>query len=313
MSRNVARVVGPLGLARPRSPAASATGRARDARAARGSGRARSRWPFALGAGVEREAEHADSCPAAASRAAASPSRGTGGCARAPSAARTCPRPCGAVGSSGGSPSAMRLALPASMPRTCSSLSRASTRGAQRDQERARLLAVRIVGGVDDLLRRRRGGRGRAGRSGSRPTCRRRRPPCRAKPVGERGEVGDAGVGDDQLRVRVALDEPPRGRRRSAAGRGRRGSGSAPCARRRARRSGESRSSFEQELLRPGMELDAARAAVEHARRLARSGPRRDRGGRTGSSCRSSARRTPASGRCPRGTPDGGRARRGRT
>ena len=47
--------------------------------------------------------------------------------------------------------------------------------GAQRDEQRGRLLAVRVVGRVEDLLRGRSGGSSRAGRSGSRRTCRRRR------------------------------------------------------------------------------------------------------------------------------------------
>ena len=73
--------------------------------------------------------------------------------ARASAARRSC-CPRGAVGSSGGSPSAIRFALPASMPRSCVLVEAGEHRRAQRDQERARLLAVGVVRGVEDLLGR---------------------------------------------------------------------------------------------------------------------------------------------------------------
>ena len=108
-------------------------------------------------------------------------------------------------------------------------------RGAQRDQQRARLLPVGVVRGVDDLLRRDEAVEARAGRSGSRPRCRRRRPRLPANSAASARQVGDAGVGDDQLRAGIPVDEAARGGRRSAAARGRRGSGSARRARRPAR------------------------------------------------------------------------------
>ena len=59
-------------------------------------------------------------------------------------------------------------------------LVRPATRAVRSDDEkRLRLPAVRVVGGVEDLLGRHEVEEHRAGRSGSTPTCRRRRPPCR--------------------------------------------------------------------------------------------------------------------------------------
>ena len=60
--------------------------------------------------------------------------------------------------------------------RSCSSSKPGGLRRAERDQQRARLPAVRVVRGVQRPARAGRGGRSRAGRPRSRPTCRRRRP-----------------------------------------------------------------------------------------------------------------------------------------
>ena len=154
-------------------------------------------------------------------------------------------------------------------------------------------------------------GRSRAGRSGSRRTCRRRRPACR-RGAREAGEVGDAAVGDDQLRVGVALDEVAEvvcDRREAAAAvdqdrdaalGGEREDGSEPVV-------------VQKERLRTRMELDPARAAVEAALGLLDRSSRRGRAARTGSGGRRSARRGRACGRSLHGRRDDGRARRGRT
>ena len=162
--------------------------------------------------------------------------------------------PAPGVGSSGGSPSAIRFALPASMSRMLVVVVAGDARRAQRDQQRARLLAVREVGRVQHLL-----GRDlpveveqvdRAPRRGVEEDAR-----LAGEVAHQRAEVGDPGVGDDQLRVRVGVDEAARGRPRSAAARGRRGSGSARAARRRARTPGASRSSLSRNCCARGCSL----------------------------------------------------------
>ena len=129
-----------------------------------------------------------------------------------------------------------------------------------------RLLAVGIVRGVEHLLRRDaadqveevdrapdRGVEEDAGVTGER--------------LGESREVGDPGVGDDQLRLRVPVDEPREvvGDRRQAA----------PAVDEDGhptlRREGEDRVEpivVQKEALGAGMQLDAARAAVEAAHGL---------------------------------------------
>ena len=106
--------------------------------------------------------------------------------------------------------------------------------------------------------------------------------PGRPREAGrERGEVGDAAVGDDQLGV-VALDELGQavGDRRQAA--------AAVDQDRDAAVGGELEDRREPlvvqvELLRPRVQLDPARAGVEAARRPPRSAPRSGRAGRTAS------------------------------
>ena len=109
-----------------------------------------------------------------------------------------------------------------------------AVRRAERDEERARLLPVGEVGGVDDLLRRdaaveveqvdRAPGRGV---EEDVLAARHRRREVR--------QVGDSRVGDDQRGVGALARRASRGRPRSGAGRGRRGSGSARAAPRPAR------------------------------------------------------------------------------
>ena len=80
-------------------------------------------------------------------------------------------------------------------------------RGPQRDQHRRGLLSVRIVGRVEDLLRRHEPEEAeqvdRAPDGGVEEDAR-----LAGEVARERGEVGDAGVGDDQLRLRVRVHEP---------------------------------------------------------------------------------------------------------
>ena len=139
-------------------------------------------------------------------------------------------------------------------------------RRAQRDQQRARLLPVGIVGGVDDLL----------GRDEVVEAEQVDRAPDRGVEVDaghaaeggrQRGEVGDPGVGDDQLRARVGVDEPAQvvGDRRQAA--------AAVDQDRHAALGGELEHRrqplvVQQELLGTRVELDPARAEVEAARGL---------------------------------------------
>ena len=157
----------------------------------------------------------------------------------------------------------MRFALPASSSTICSSLEPGGARGAQRDQERLRLRAVRVVGRVDDLLGRHEAEEAeqvdRAPHGGVEEDA------CRAGEVtGEPGEVGDAGVRDDQLRLRVCVDEACEvvGDRRQAAATVDEDR-HAPLGRDREHRCEPL--VVEHELLRARMQLDPARAAVETA------------------------------------------------
>ena len=96
-------------------------------RAARGSARARSRaHAVALGAGVEREPEHADRVRLRVQSSGVAIERYWWMRANVIGCENVC-SPVGGVGSSGGSPSAMRSALPASMLRRSSSSSPASS------------------------------------------------------------------------------------------------------------------------------------------------------------------------------------------
>ena len=108
------------------------------------------------------------------------------------------------------------------------------------------------------------GGRSRAGRSGSRPRCRRRRPSCPARRRISVAEVGDAGVGDDQLRVRVAVDEA-----REVGGDRRQAAAAVDQDRHpplgRDREDGREPLVVQQEPLRARVELDPPRAEVEAA------------------------------------------------
>ena len=135
--------------------------------------------------------------------------------------------------------------------------------GAQRDQERLRLRAVRIVGRVEDLL-----GRDEAEEAQQVDRAPHGRVEEHARRTGEvtgePGEIGDAGVRDDQLRVRVRVDEACEvvGDRRQAAATVDEDR-HAPLGRDR-----EDRCEplvVEHELLRARVELDAARAEVEAA------------------------------------------------
>ena len=175
-------------------------------------------------------------------------------------------KPRGSVSGAGGSPSAMRAAERPSMSRTSSSESPARQRRAKGEQERAGLLPVRVVGGVQHLA-------GRDAREHVQEVDRApdrgvevdARPPGEA--LGERGEIGDAGVGDDERRLRIGVVQPAEvlGDRRQPA----------PAvdedrhaALRRQREDRLEPLVVEQEALRPGVELDPARARVERARRL---------------------------------------------
>ena len=137
----------------------------------------------------------------------------------------------------------------------------------QRDQQRRRLLPVRIIRGIHDLLRADEpvqaeqvegAPHGRVEEDAG----------LAAQPVGQRREVGDACVRDDQLRLGIAVDDPAeviRDRRQSAA---------AVDQHRHAAlgRELEDRGQpfvVEEELLRARMQLDASRAEVEAALRFA--------------------------------------------
>ena len=140
-------------------------------------------------------------------------------------------------------------------------------RRAERDQQRRRLLAVRVVGGEEDLLR---GDVAEdveqvdgAPDGGVEEDAR-----LAAEALGERGQVGDARVGDDQLRLRVRVDEAREvvGDRRQAA--------SAVDEDRNPPLGGQLEDRrkplvVEEEALRARMELDPAGAEVEAAIRLA--------------------------------------------
>ena len=131
--------------------------------------------------------------------------------------------PVGSVGSSGGSPLAIRFRVAGEHPaqlRPRRARPSCAVRSAMSSEPR--LPPVRVVGGVENLLGRDlveeveevdgapdRGVEEDARLPGEMPR--------------EPGEIGDARVGDDQLRVGVRVGEAPRARRRSAAGRDRRG------------------------------------------------------------------------------------------
>ncbi len=88
----------------------------------------------------------------------------------------------------------------------------------EREEERAELLAVRVVGRVDDLLGRHEAQQ--AEEVDRAPDGRVEEDAALAREaVGEIREVGDAGVGEDQLRAGVVVDEllEPGGDRRQAA------------------------------------------------------------------------------------------------
>ena len=154
--------------------------------------------------------------------------------------------------------------------------------------------------------RARRGCRHRSGRSGSRRTCRRRRRAGRRKPR-RAPRVGDAAVRDDELRVRIGLDEAG-----EVVGDGRQAAaavdqdGDSPLG-----REGEHGCEalvVQEELLRTRVELDAAGAEVEAADRFLDrllgqvEADERNEGP-------PSARLRPASGRWRPGSRGGGRAR----
>ena len=151
----------------------------------------------------------------------------------------------------------------------CSQLVIAETcdsRRAQREQERAGLLAIGVVGGVEHLLGRHEPEEveqvERAPDGGVEEDTRTTR-----EAVGERGEVGDAAVGDDQLRV-VTVDE------RGQLDRDRRKAAAAVDEDRHAAVGGEPEDGREPlvvqvELLGARVEFDAARARIEAARGLA--------------------------------------------
>ena len=206
--------------------------------------------------------------------------------------------PSGFVGSGSSRPSARAFAVPASIPRSWSSEYPATRAVFSDDEERRRLLPVRVVARVDDLL-----GRDlaieveevdRAPRRGVEQDALAARHAAR-----ERGEVGDPAVGDDQRRARVVGRRGRAGPRRSAAARGRRGSGSGRAARPRARTPAEP-VVVRRELLGARVQLDPAGAEVEGSASPPRSATRSGRGARRGSAGRCSARRTRASGRSRR-------------
>ena len=183
-------------------------------------------------------------------------------------------------------------------------------RRADREQERGRLATVGVVGGVEHLL----------GRDEAEEVEDVERAPDRGveedawpagEVAGERGEVGDPGVRDDQLRL-VGVHqarERVRDRRQAAAAvdqdrhlalGGQLEDGREPVV-------------VEQELLGPRVELDPAGAEVEAARRLLDRALREVEPDERDEARRRSAPRSRASGRSGRESPDGGRARPGRT
>ena len=171
----------------------------------------------------------------------------------------------GVVSGSGSSPLEIRCALPREHGAHLRLVEAGDLRGAEREQERARLLAVGVVRGVEHLPRR----------DEAEEVEKIERAPDRGveedagvarEAVRERGEVGDAAVGDDQLRL-GPLDEVGEavGDRRQAAAAVDQDRDPALG---RELEDGASRSSFSVELLRPRMQLDPARAGVEAACRL---------------------------------------------
>ncbi len=136
----------------------------------------------------------------------------------------------------------------------------------QREQKGAGLLPVRIVGGVEHLARR--DAREHVEEVDGAPDggveVHARAP---GEALGERGEVGDSGMRDDERRFWVEVVQPPKvfGNRRQAA--------PAVDEDRHAALGGECEDGLEplvveQEALRPGVELDPARAVVERAGRF---------------------------------------------
>ncbi len=145
-------------------------------------------------------------------------------------------------------------------------------RDAQREEERAGLPAVRIVGRVDDLLRRHE--TQEAEEVDGAPDGRVEEDAALAREaVREIREVGDAGVREDQLRAGVVVDEllQPRGDRRQAAA-GVDEDRHAALGREREDR--DEPLVVREELLRARMELDPAGAEVEAALRPPPSAPR---------------------------------------
>ncbi len=139
-------------------------------------------------------------------------------------------------------------------------------RDTQREQERAGLSAVRVVRGVDDLLRRHEPQQAeqvdRAPHRGVEEDAALAR-----ETVREVGEVGDARVGEDQLRAGVGVAqalERRRDRRQSPAGVDEDRDAALGCEREHRREP----LVVEEELLGPWVELDPTRAEVEAPARL---------------------------------------------
>ena len=133
-----------------------------------------------------------------------------------------------------------------------------------------------------------------------------------AEALGERGQVGDPAVGDDQLRLGVGLDEPREvvGDRREAA--------AAVDQDRDAALGGELEDRREplvvqEEALRARMELDPAGAEVEAAGRLLDRLLAQVEADEGDEAAVRALRELRASGRSARGTPDAGPARPCRT
>ena len=173
--------------------------------------------------------------------------------------------PCGGESGRGSSPLQIRLALPANMARSCVVVEARDPGRAQREQERAGLLAVGVVRGVEHLLRR---DEPEEVEEIERAPDRRVEEDARAarEAARECGEVGDAAVGDDQLRV-VALDEVGQlvGDRRQAAAAVDQDRDLAVGRELEHRREPLV---VQMELLGARVQLDSARAGIEAARRL---------------------------------------------
>ena len=223
--------------------------------------------PVALRAGVDRKPEHADLVGLARPEQRRRHREVLRGCARAAAASRACRCPTGSVGSGSSAPSASAFALPASIARSWSSSYPARRAVFTESSKRRRLLPVRIVARVDAPARAGSGGRSRAGRSGSRSTCRRRRPCGRAmhaaRPPGRRCPAwAMISVASGLRSTRRASPAAIGGRPRPRVDQDRH----APLG-------GELEHRAEPlvgrvELLRARVELDPSRAGVEAARRL---------------------------------------------